>query len=140
MVLVVDDSREIANAAQEALVDIGYRVTVAYSAEQAMERFEEALQAGDPFRLVFSDVLMPGGANGLVLAEWLHGRDPALPVLLTTGYNDEMSIDGPQAGALEVLGKPYKRSEMIDRIQAALRRGARTGPARVTSDFGHAEE
>jgi DNA-binding NtrC family response regulator len=126
--------------AQEALSDTGYRVTVAYSAEQALERFDEARAAGDPFRLVFSDVLMPGGANGLVLAEWLKQRDPEVPVLLTTGYNDEMSLDGPQAVALEVLGKPYKRSEMIDRIQAALRRGARTGPGRDTSDFGHAEE
>jgi CheY-like chemotaxis protein/anti-sigma regulatory factor (Ser/Thr protein kinase) len=140
LVLVVDDNREIAHMAQEALSDTGYRVTVAYSAEQALERFDEARAAGDPFRLVFSDVLMPGGANGLVLAEWLKQRDPEVPVLLTTGYNDEMSLDGPQAVALEVLGKPYKRSEMIDRIQAALRRGARTGPGRDTSDFGHAEE
>jgi PAS domain S-box-containing protein len=140
LILVVDDNREIAHMAQEALTDTGYRVTVAYGAEQALERFDEAKAAGDPFRLVFSDVLMPGGANGLVLAEWVSQRDPEVPVLLTTGYNDEMSLDGPQAVALEVLGKPYKRSEMIDRIQAALRRGVRTGPGRETSDFGHAEE
>jgi PAS domain S-box-containing protein len=139
LILVVDDNREIAHMAQEALTDTGYRVTVAYSAEQALERFDEAKAAGDPFRLVFSDVLMPGGANGLVLAEWVSQRDPEVPVLLTTGYNDEMSLDGPQAVALEVLGKPYKRSEMIDRVQAALRRGVRTGPGRDTSDFGHAQ-
>ncbi len=54
-----------------------------------------------------------------------------MPVLLTTGYNDEMSLDGPKAGSLEVLGKPYKRSEMIDRVQAALRHGARTGAGDV---------
>jgi DNA-binding NtrC family response regulator len=89
---------------------------------------------------MFSDVLMPGGANGLVLAEWIRERDESVPVLLTTGYNDEMSLDGPQAVAMEALGKPYKRSEMIDRIQSALRRGARTGPGRQTSDFGHVQE
>ena len=114
--------------AKELLTDIGYRVTVAYNAEDAFKHYEEASAAGDPFRLVFSDVLMPGGANGLMLAEWVRGRDPAVPVLLTTGYNDEMSLDGPRPGSLEVLGKPYKRSEMIDRVQAALRQGARTGP------------
>ena len=138
-VLVVDDSREIADMAREALSDIGYRIVVAHSAEEALARFEEAQAAGDPFQLVFSDVLMPGGANGIVLAERVRERDPATPVILTTGYNDEMSLDGPQAVALEVLGKPYRRSELIDRVQAALRRGARTGPARETSDFGHAE-
>ncbi|MBN8905853.1 MAG: response regulator, partial [Rhodospirillales bacterium] len=89
--------------------------------------------------LVFSDVLMPGGMNGLVLAEELRAREPALPVILTTGYNDEMALDAPQGG-FEVLGKPWKRSELIDRVQAALRRGARTGPGRIQSDFGHARE
>jgi CheY-like chemotaxis protein len=140
LILVVDDSQEIAKMAQEALTDIGYRVVVAHSAEDALERFEVARSSGDPFHLVFSDVMMPGGANGLVLAEWVRERDPGVPVLLTTGYNDEMSLDGPKPGALEVLGKPYKRSEMIDRVQAALRNGARIGPGRATSDFGHARE
>ena len=139
LILVVDDNREIAEMAQEALTDIGYRVVVAYSAEQGLTRFEEALAADDPFKLVFSDVLMPGGANGIVLAEQVRTRAPATPVLLTTGYNDEMSLDGPHEDASEVLGKPYRRSELIDRVQAALRRGARTGPGRETSDFGHAE-
>ena len=126
--------------AEDALTEIGYRVTVAYNAEDALKHYDEASAAGDPFRLVFSDILMPGGANGLVLAEWIRERDPAVPVLLTTGYNDDMSLDSPKTAALEVLGKPYKRSEMIDRVQAALRRGARTGPERRTSDFGPARE
>ena len=140
LILVVDDSHEIAGIAEDALTEIGYRVTVAFTAEDGLKRYEEASAAGDPFRLVFSDVLMPGGANGLMLAEWVRERDPTVPVLLTTGYNDEMSLDSSMPGSLEVLGKPYKRSEMIDRVQAALRRGARTGPGRETSDFGHARE
>ncbi len=139
LILVVDDNHEIAEMAQEALIDIGYRVVIAHSAEEALKRFEEALGTEDHFKLVFSDVLMPGGANGIVLAEQVQTRAPATPVILTTGYNDEMSLDGPQRVALEVLGKPYRRSELIDRVQAALRRGARTGPGRETSDFGHAE-
>ena len=140
LILVVDDSREIADMACDALAEIGYRVMVAYSAEEALERFDEALRVRDTVRLVFSDVLMPGGANGLMLAEQVRQRDPSVPVLMTTGYNDEMSLDGPQAMALEVLGKPYKRSEMIDRVQAVLRNGARTGARRELSDFGAVQE
>jgi PAS domain S-box-containing protein len=139
LVLVVDDSREAAAMAGEALQDIGYRVVITHSAEEALDRFEEAQADGDGFKLVFSDVIMPGGANGLVLAEQINRLDPSVPVLLTTGYNDEMAIDGPQPHAMDVLGKPYRRSELIDRVQAALRRGARTGPGRQSSDFGHAK-
>ena len=50
-----------------------------------------------------------------------------------------MSLDGPRTVVSEVLNTPYGRSELIDRVQAALRRGARTGPGRETSDFGHAQ-
>ena len=139
LILVVDDSREIAEMARDALTDTGYRVVVTYSAEGALKIFDEASVRGDPIDLVFSDVMMPGGANGLVLAEQLRERSPGTPVVLTTGYNDEMSVDGPWAGAMEVLGKPYKRTELIDRIQAALQRGRRIGSGRETSDFGHAQ-
>jgi PAS domain S-box-containing protein len=139
LLLVVDDSREIVEMARDTLTDAGYRIVVAHSAEEALRTFDEAAAAGDAVDLVFSDVIMPGGANGLVLAEQLRGRSPGTPVVLTTGYNDEMSLDGPKAGAMEVLGKPYKRTELIDRIQAALRQGRRTGPGRDTSDFGHAQ-
>ena len=139
LVLVVDDSPEAAALAGDALADIGYRVVLASGTEEALERFREAKADGDGFRLVFSDVMMPPGENGLVLAERLAELDPAVPVLLTTGYNDQMAIEGPQPHAMDVLGKPYKRSELIDRVQTALRRGARTGPGRRTSDFGHAQ-
>ena len=138
LVLVVDDSREAAAMAGEALQEVGYRVVIAHSAEEALQRFEDAAASGDAFKLVFSDVIMPGGANGIVLAEQIRSRDPGVPILLTTGYNDEMAIDAPRPHAMDVLGKPYRRSELIDRAQAALRRGARTGPERRTSDFGHA--
>jgi len=139
LLLVVDDSREIAEMARDALIDTGYRVLEAHSAEEALRLFDEAAASGDAVDLVFSDVIMPGGANGLVLAEQLRERAPGTPVVLTTGYNDEMSLDGPKAGSMEVLGKPYKRTELIDRIQAALRQGRRIGPGRDTSDFGHAQ-
>ncbi|ACL61020.1 PAS/PAC sensor hybrid histidine kinase [Methylobacterium nodulans ORS 2060] len=139
LILVVDDSREAAAMAGEALQEVGYRVVIAHSAEEALRRFDEAAASGDAFRLVFSDVIMPGGTNGIVLAEQVRSRDPGVPILLTTGYNDEMAIDTPQPQAMDVLGKPYRRSELIDRVQAALRRGARTGPERQKSDFGHAK-
>jgi PAS domain S-box-containing protein len=137
LILVVDDSPEIATLAEEALVEIGYRVVVAHSADEALRRLDET-QADGGFQLLFSDVVMPGGANGLALAEEVRKRFPHMPILMTTGYNDEMAMDGPRPEAMDVLGKPYRRSELIERVQAALRRGARTGPPRQTSDFGHA--
>jgi DNA-binding NtrC family response regulator len=87
--------------------------------------------------LVFSDVVMPGGMNGLDLADELRRRDPALPVLLTTGYNDEMALEGPRPRAMDVLGKPYSQAELLDRVREAIRVPSPSA-RRTPSDFGPA--
>ncbi len=68
---------------------------------------------------------MPGGLNGVVLADRVRERRPEVPVLLTTGYNEELVADGPRATASEVLGKPYSRTQLADRVRAALNARAR---------------
>jgi PAS domain S-box-containing protein len=138
LILVVDDSREIASIAEDVLQEAGYAVVVAHSGEEGLKRLGEA--AGDGgFALVFSDIVMPGGMNGLVFAAEIRARYPDLPVLLTTGYNSDLVVEGPQPHGMDVIGKPYRRTELLGRVQAALRRGVRTGPGRQTSDFGHVE-
>lgn len=137
-ILIVEDEPEIAALAKEVLEEIGYRTAVAHTADRGLEIFRASMADG-AFDLVFSDVVMPGELNGVALAQEIRRISPATPVLMTTGYNDQMALDGPQAEAMDVLGKPYKPRDLIDRVQAALRNGARTGPGRQRSDFGHAE-
>jgi hypothetical protein len=45
---------------------------------------------------------------------------PGIGVLLTTGYNDDLLTAGKASAGADVLGKPYRRSELADRIGAAL--------------------
>ncbi|NBW07141.1 MAG: response regulator [Caulobacteraceae bacterium] len=137
-ILIVEDEPEIAAMAKDILEELGYRTAVAHNADKALEIFKASQEAG-AFDLVFSDVVMPGPVNGVALAQEIHRLSPATPILMTTGYNDQMALEGPQAEAMDVLGKPYKPKELIDRVQAALRNGARTGPGRERSDFGHAQ-
>jgi PAS domain S-box-containing protein len=134
-ILVVEDQPEVQDLACEILEEAGYRVTRASDAAQALRLFDAHPGA---FDLVFTDVLMPGGLNGIQLAETLAEREPALPVLLTTGYNDDLVAAGPDRPGFDVLGKPYRRVELTNRVGQALRGdGART--RRRSSDFGAAE-
>src|SRR5262249_451225 len=55
--------------------------------------------------LVFSDILMPGGMNGLEFGHAIRRLYPAMPVLLTTGYSDS-ARDAVQQGFV-VLQKPF---------------------------------
>lgn len=137
-ILLIEDEEQIAAMSAEILSEIGYRVTVAHTAERGLELFKASLETR-VFDLVFSDVVMPGEMNGVALAQHIRALSPGTPILMTTGYNDQMSLEGPQAEAMDVLGKPYKPADLIERVQAALRAGARTGPGRQRSDFGHAE-
>jgi CheY-like chemotaxis protein len=91
-------------------------VLSARSGEAALEVLERTEGRVD---LLFTDLSMPGGMNGLVLAERARALRPGLRVLLATGYNEDLVAKGPPAGAA-VLGKPYRRIDLAGRVRAVL--------------------
>jgi two-component system NtrC family sensor kinase len=100
-VLLVEDNAEVAAVGRAYFEELGYRVSHAASAQAGLELIERE----HDIDLVFSDILMPGGMNGLELAETLRRRFPRLAVLLTTGYSSSAQ-DAVRRG-FEVLQKPY---------------------------------
>jgi CheY-like chemotaxis protein len=124
--------------AVEILGAAGYRVTTAESGEIALRLFEKA--GPGTFDLLFTDLVMPGGINGLMLADKVRELDPEIGILLTTGYNEELVIAGPDRPHKDVLGKPYRRSELLDRVRQSLNNRAQLGDARrQVSEYGAAE-
>ncbi|OQW45367.1 MAG: hybrid sensor histidine kinase/response regulator [Proteobacteria bacterium SG_bin6] len=120
-VLMVEDQAEVAQLGQALLEDLGYSVVHAANARAALD----ILAHDQDFALVFSDILMPGGMNGVMLAHQVRRDFPKLPILLTTGYSDEALDDGGRS--FELLRKPYRRHDLHVRIRALLDRpGART--------------
>jgi PAS domain S-box-containing protein len=100
-VMVVEDDLTVADLTTEMLKVAGYAVFHVKSAADALE----ALAGGRSIDVVFSDVMMPGGMNGVELAREIRRRWPDLPVVLTTGYI-EVARTAMSEG-LEVLVKPY---------------------------------
>jgi PAS domain S-box-containing protein len=117
-VLVAEDNDDVRELAVSMLEMAGYRVLEASSGETAL-----ALMEKNPgIDLLFSDVIMPGGMNGLQLMERARAKHPGLPVLLTTGYMDE--LPGQQPERLDVLAKPYQQDELLERVKQAIRQAA----------------
>jgi PAS domain S-box-containing protein len=137
-ILVVEDQEEVLSLAREILESAGYRVTTAMSGEQALSVFD-TLTAEQPVSLLFTDLVMPGGMNGLDLADAISKRDPRVCVLMTTGYNEELVVQGSRQRSADVVSKPYRRTELLDRVRHALNRSGQGGPRRQASDFGAAE-
>lgn len=118
-VLVVEDNTEVADIATALLNELGYRVTRVGSALAA----QDLLRDGERFDLVFSDVVMPGGMNGVELAHAIRKDYPDLPVVLTTGYFN--ALDKPLPRGLPVLRKPYDIAELKKTLHTAMSRPGR---------------
>ena len=114
-ILVVEDNEDVRELAEAMLEAADYEVLSAPSGERALELLET-----EKVDLLFTDVIMPGGMNGLQLIEQVHASNPAMPVLVTTGYMDELPARGMREKSLDVLAKPYQHQDLLDRVEAAL--------------------
>jgi CheY-like chemotaxis protein len=99
------------------LRDLGYQVSEVPDAAQALA----LLRRDRSFALLFTDVIMPGGMNGLDLAALARRMQPGLRVLLTSGYNEPLIVrPEAEAEALPMLGKPYRRQALAAKLRTVL--------------------
>jgi len=113
-VLLVEDDDEVAALVSEMLGQLGFEVTRAASAAAALG----ALADGRSVDIVFSDIMMPGGMNGVELAREIRKRRSDIPVLLTSGYSEASAHDADAAG-IQILAKPYHIEELAAALSAA---------------------
>jgi signal transduction histidine kinase/ActR/RegA family two-component response regulator len=114
-VLVVDDDIEVADLAGQLLEGCGFTVRLVHRAKAALD----LLESGEPIDLLFSDIIMPGGMNGVQLAEEVRRRFPGLPILLSTGYSD--AAPGAAVKGLPIIAKPYDADALCARLGELLR-------------------
>ena len=120
-ILVVEDEPAIQELIALNLEQAGQTPVMAASAEQALQRIQEALPD-----LVLLD-WMPPGQSGLELARRLRGdaRTKKLPIIMLTARGDEEDkLRGLETGADDYITKPFSVKELQARIKAVLRRRA----------------
>jgi CheY-like chemotaxis protein len=114
-VLVVEDEALIRMVVVAALGD-EYEVIEAATAQQGLA----CLSGPDPIDLLFTDIVMPGGMNGVQLAEEAHRLRPDMKILLTTGYDREALLSKQIDVSIPVLKKPYLNQDLLDRVSECL--------------------
>lgn len=129
-ILVVDDNHDVRELAASHLRSTGYRVLAAQSAEDALDLLERYGEID----LLFTDIIMPGGMNGLQLAEQVRTIHKNVPILLATGYMEELPGSTAPVTSFQTLTKPYKMTELSHLIKAALASDAVNRPV---DDFRH---
>ena len=117
-ILLVEDDAAVRAVTESLLQEMGCEVTTEIDGPSAMAR----LQTGQAFDLLISDIVMPGGMNGVELASWTHVHRPELPIVLTTGYAGDQFADGATAIAWPVVRKPFRAEQLSAAVRDALAR------------------
>jgi CheY-like chemotaxis protein/two-component sensor histidine kinase len=130
-VLLVEDDLTVLSLTFDLLTGLGYQVTCATNAAEALE----ILQTPTQFDLLFTDVVMPGGVSGVSLARTAVEQRPGLAVLLSSGFVGEGAVVGDVEFPL--LDKPYETSVMAAKVRKLL--DARTAAVEATPGWAAAE-
>lgn len=114
--LLVEDNEDVGKTTEQMLQSSGIDVVRVTSADAALVY----LATASPFpEVVLSDIAMPGSMNGIGLASELSRRYPALPVILHTGYADQ--LEEATAKGMRVFQKPVPPELLLAEIHARLR-------------------
>lgn len=131
-VLLVDDDRDVSAVAAQMLDALGYSVLAAREAEEALKLSETA----DSIRVLVTDLVLPGGMDGLQLARSLRRRHPRLPIVLISGYSPALAEHQGLSGA-EFLPKPFRQKALGDTIRRAVQSARLLSVPSALSEIGY---
>jgi CheY-like chemotaxis protein len=116
-ILVVEDNESVRDVAVQMLRRAGYKVIEAADGSLGLLKFE----AHPEIDLVFSDVIMPGGLNGIEMAEQMLLLRADLPILLATGFTEKRLRDKIENRSdIHCVAKPYDTNKLPQLIAGML--------------------
>jgi PAS domain S-box-containing protein len=116
-ILVVEDDIVVRNFVMAQLQSLGYRTISAADGHAALN----IVARSEPFDLLFTDVVMPGGMSGRELADIVVKIRPGIKVLYTSGYTENSIVHhGRLDEGVLLLAKPYRKGELAEMVRRAL--------------------
>ncbi len=119
-ILVAEDDGLLRLLTSEFLEEHGYTVVEADNAEEALKVMEKRKDV----KLLFTDIQMPPGCDGLELAREVHKRWPKVLLVITSGQiqptRAEIADDG------RFIRKPYRAKDLLGQIDELIEKGEKT--------------
>ncbi len=113
-ILIVEDERQVRRYVEKLFEAEGYSVLSASNGPDAMA----LLDRHEDIDLLFTDIVMPGGMNGLELAEKARHRLPGVKIIFSSGYASVRTLgDSFDPGSDMLLLKPYTRMELAKALE-----------------------
>jgi nitrogen-specific signal transduction histidine kinase len=115
-ILIVDDNEDLLEVTSAMLTAFGYQVACASNGAEAIQIFE----SGAEFEMLFSDIVMPNGMNGVELAREAKRRNKNIKVLLTSGYAGGVPERYRAVDEFPIIDKPFCLPELARRVRSIL--------------------
>ena len=107
-VLIVEDEPDLLDVASALFMSMGYDVMTAASGRDAM-----GVLASRDVDILFTDIVMPNGPNGIELAKFTRENYPNIKVMLASGYpQPALKLDQHRLGDYTFVSKPYRLSDL----------------------------
>ena len=114
-VLIVEDEPDLLDVASSLFLSMGYDVMTAASGNDAL-----GLLASREVDILFTDVVMPNGMNGVELAAYTRQNYPNIKVMLASGYpQPALRLDRSKLGEFAFVSKPYRLSDLARSLRSA---------------------
>lgn len=122
-ILIMDDEDIVLDVLSKILIRIGYRVVSARDGDEALEKYQRAKNAGQPFGAVILDLTVPGGLGGQETLDQLRKIDPQVKAIVSSGYSDDpIMADYEKYGFYGVISKPYRIPELSKVLHEVITR------------------
>jgi CheY-like chemotaxis protein len=121
-ILLVEDDDLVRRYTRDLLVSLGYEVKVADSGPEALR----VLETEEPFELLLTDVVMPGGMSGRDVAQAAASMRPGMAILFMSGYTEDAIVHhGRLDPGVRLLSKPFRRRDLAQKVSDALAQSRR---------------
>lgn len=120
-ILVMDDEPMLRQLAEAVMDHLGYQCETARHGKEAVAKYKEAMDKGEPFDMVILDLTVKGGMGGIPAMAQLLTVDPNVKAVIYTGYSADPILENYRLyGFQGALPKPYAIKDMADMIRRVL--------------------
>ncbi len=121
-VLVMDDENAVREVVAEILEAHGYSTDTSPDGLSAVDMYRSALHEGDPYRVVITDITVPGGMGGVEAAQRILKLDPTARLIVASGYSNNAAMAHyREHGFVDYLVKPFRMDELLGAVAGAVR-------------------
>jgi two-component system cell cycle sensor histidine kinase/response regulator CckA len=120
-ILVMDDEEVVLQVSCEMLKALGHDIELAKDGEEAIAKYQAAMNNGKTIDMVILDLTIRGGMGGAETNKRLHEIDPHVKTIISSGYSDDTTIAHyKELGFQGYLKKPYRLADLKDMLTSLL--------------------